>query len=161
MRICPTEGLPRGDEAMEIVALKEQDLPDLAQLYRQFRGEGSCLEDMRKPFRRLRKNANYTFLGVRAGGRLVASVMGILCEELYGQCRPFMVVEDVIVDQAHRRRGIGSLLIRAIEREALRNGCSCIMLVTHLYRCDRPLHDEPGERCYPGSPDPAVMSDQG
>jgi hypothetical protein len=92
---------------MEIVALKEQDLPDLAQLYRQFRGEGSCLEDMRKPFRRLRKNANYTFLGVRAGGRLVASVMGILCEELYGQCRPFMVVEDVIVDQAHRRRCIG------------------------------------------------------
>jgi hypothetical protein len=33
--------------------------------------------------------------------------MGILCEELYGQCRPFMAVEDVIVDQAHRRRGIG------------------------------------------------------
>jgi transcriptional regulator GlxA family with amidase domain len=23
--------------------------------------------------------------------------MGILCEELYGQCRPFMAVEDVIV----------------------------------------------------------------
>jgi ribosomal protein S18 acetylase RimI-like enzyme len=136
MRICPTEGIPRGDEAMEIVALKGQDLPDLARLYRQFRGEQSCLEDMRKTFRRLQKNANYTLLGVRVGGSLVASVMGILCEELYGRCRPFMVVEDVIVDRAHRRRGIGSLLMRAIEEEALRNNCGYIMLVTDAVRVE-------------------------
>jgi hypothetical protein len=84
---------------MEIVALKEQDLPDLTQLYRQFRGEESCLEDMRKTFRRLRKNANYTLLGVKAGGRLVASIMGILCEELHGQCRPFMVVTDEVQEK--------------------------------------------------------------
>lgn len=55
---------------MEPVALTEQDLPDLAQLYRQFREE----------------------------------------------------------DQAHRRRGIGSKLMRAIEQEALRHECSCVML---------------------------------
>ena len=115
---------------MEIVALKEQDLPDLGRLYGQFRGEQSCLEDMRKTFRRLQKNANYILLGVRVGGSLVASVMGILCEELYGRCRPFMVVEDVIVDRAYRRRGIGSLLMQAIEEEALRNNCGYIMLVT-------------------------------
>jgi predicted N-acetyltransferase YhbS len=119
---------------MKIVALSEQDLPELARLYRQFRGEESSVEDMRKTFRRLRKNKNYTFLGVREGGILVGSVMGILCEELYGSCRPFMIVEDMVVDQASRRRGIGSMLMRSIEQEARRNSCSYIMLVTDASR---------------------------
>ena len=60
--------------------------------------------------------------------------MGIVCQELYGRCLPFMVVEDVIVDQAHRRRGIGSQLMRRIEGEADKNNCSYIMLVTDAHR---------------------------
>lgn len=119
---------------MKIVALTERDLPDLAQLYRQFRGEESSLEDMRTTFPQLQKNTDYTLIGVKEGGRLVGSVMGVLCRELYGRCRPFMVVEDVIVDQAHRRGGIGTLLMRAIEQEAFRNQCSYIMLVTDATR---------------------------
>lgn len=63
---------------MEPVALTEQDLPDLAQLYRQFREE----------------------------------------------------------DQAHRRRGIGSKLMRAIEQEALRHECSYVMLITDAGRME-------------------------
>ena len=121
---------------MKIVALTEQDLPGLAQLYRQFRGEESSLEEMRKSFRRLQKKTSYILLGVREGERLVGSVMGILCQELYGRCQPFMVVEDMIVDKAHRRRGVGSELMRAIEQEALRHSCSYIMLVTDAARSD-------------------------
>jgi ribosomal protein S18 acetylase RimI-like enzyme len=119
---------------MQIVTLSEQDLPALAELYRQFREEESYLEAMRKTFQRLEKDRNYIFLGVRLRDRLVGSVMGVLCEELYGECRPFMVVEDVIVDRAHRRQGIGSLLMRGIEERAVRNRCSHIMLVTDSSR---------------------------
>ena len=119
---------------METVTLTEQDLPELARLYRQFRGEESSVEDMRKTYRKLRKNRNYTLLGVREGGTLVGSVVGILCEELYGSCRPFMVVEDMVVDQVYRRRGIGSMLMRSIEQEARLNSCSYIMLVTDASR---------------------------
>jgi ribosomal protein S18 acetylase RimI-like enzyme len=119
---------------VEVVALTEQDLPALSQLYRQFRGEESSPVDMRKTLRRLKKNRDYTLLGVKEEGRLVGSAMGILCRELYGRCRPFMVVEDVIVDRAYRRRGIGTELMRAIEQEATRNHCSYIMLVTDADR---------------------------
>jgi GNAT superfamily N-acetyltransferase len=119
---------------MEVIALTEQDLPDLAQLYRQFRGEQSSLVDMRKTLRRLQRNRNYTLLGVREGGHLVGSAMGILCRELYGRCRSFMVAEDVIVDRMHRRRGVGTALMQAIEQEAVRNHCSYIMLVTDADR---------------------------
>jgi GNAT superfamily N-acetyltransferase len=121
---------------MQVTALSEEDLPDLARLYRQFRGEQSSLEDMRIAFRKLENDTNYSLLGVREEGRLIGSVTGILCRELYGPCRPFMVVEDVIVDQDHRRRGVGSELMRAIEREALRHDCSYIMLVTDANRSD-------------------------
>ena len=121
---------------MRVTALTEADLPDLARLYRQFRGEESCLEDMKIAFRRLENDPDYTLLGVREAGRLVGSVMGILCQELYGRCRPFMVVEDLIVDQAHRRRGVGSELMRGIEQEALRHQCSYIMLVTDANRIE-------------------------
>ena len=53
---------------------------------------------MRATFRRLKDRPDYVFLGAKTDGRLVGSVLGIVCEELYGQCVPFMVVEDVIVD---------------------------------------------------------------
>ena len=121
---------------MRVAALTEADLPDLARLYRQFRGEESCLEHMRIAFRRLENDPDYTLLGVREAGRLVGSVMGILCRELYGSCRPFMVVEDVIVDQTHRRRGVGSKLMQAMEQAAIRHDCSYIMLVTDAIRTD-------------------------
>ena len=121
---------------MEATALTEQDLPDLARLYGQFRGEQSSLEDMRSTFRRLEEDPDYMFLGVREGGCLVGSVMGVICRELYGSCRPFMVVEDVIVDRDHRRRGIGLKLMQAVEQEALRHDCSYIMLVTDASRTD-------------------------
>jgi GNAT superfamily N-acetyltransferase len=116
--------------------LRERDLPDLAQLYRQFRGEDSSLVEMRRTFRRLRRDKSYFLLAARENGRLVGSVLGILCRELYGGCLPFMVVEDMIVDQAHRRRGIGRQLMRRIEREALVNQCSYIMLVTDANRVE-------------------------
>jgi ribosomal protein S18 acetylase RimI-like enzyme len=121
---------------IRVAALSERDLLDLARLYSQFRGEQSYLEDMRRTFAKLEKDPDYKFLCVREDGRLVGSVMGVLCRELYGSCRPFMVVEDVIVDRAHRRRGIGSRLMQALEQEAVRHGCSYIMLVTDAKRTD-------------------------
>jgi GNAT superfamily N-acetyltransferase len=50
----------------------------------------------------------------------------------------FMVVEDVIVDREQRRRGIGSVLMRAIEEQAVSRNCSYIMFVTDSTRVDAP-----------------------
>jgi GNAT superfamily N-acetyltransferase len=75
-----------------------------------------------------------TFLVARQNDRLAGSVMGIVCEELYGECKPFMVVEDVIVDQNHRRQGVGSLLMRELERLAITRDCAYIIFVTEQDR---------------------------
>jgi GNAT superfamily N-acetyltransferase len=121
---------------MKIGRLTEADLLALAGLYRQFWGEESCPEKMRTTFRRLTADPRYLLLGARDGGRLVGSAMGIVCEELYGDCQPFLVVEDVIVDETHRRLGIGAALMGELERLALKSGCSYVILVTESDRED-------------------------
>ena len=67
---------------------------------------------------------------------LVGSVMGIICEELYGDCNPFMVVEDVIVDKHQRRLGIASSLMRELEICALKHNCNYIIFVTESERTE-------------------------
>lgn len=119
---------------MEIGRLTEQDLAALAGLYQQFRGEESSMEKMRATFRRLKGNPSYMFLGAKQEGRLVGSVMGIICEDLYGDCKPFMVVENVVVERDQWRRGIGSALMCGIERCAVDHGCNYILFVTDSAR---------------------------
>jgi ribosomal protein S18 acetylase RimI-like enzyme len=119
---------------MQITELTEQDLESLAGLYRQFWNEESDVRKMRDTFRHLAGNPDYIFLGAKRDGQLVGSVMGIVCEELYGQCQPFMVVEDVVVDEGHQRQGIGSQLMRELEQRAKERGCGYIIFVTEQDR---------------------------
>lgn len=121
---------------MEIRKLTENDLEGLAALYKQFWGESSSLEKMQATFKRLDKNPNYILLGADQQNHLVGSVMGIICEELYGDCRPFMVVEDVIVDKHQRRLGIGSSLMRQLEGYAVKHNCNYIIFVTESERSE-------------------------
>lgn len=118
----------------QITELKETDLEDLAGLYRQFWNEGSDISRMRAEFQRLSSNPDYIFLAARKGGKLVGSAMGIVCRELYGQCRPFMVIEDVVIDTDHRRQGVGSMLMRELERLAGLRECGTILFVTEQDR---------------------------
>lgn len=121
---------------MNIEKLTEDDLPALAVLYKCFWGEVSSVEKMRAAFATLKDNPDYIFLVARIDGRVVGAVMGIICYELYGECRPFMVVEDVVVDEQFRRRGIGAALMHSIESVASDRGCSHIILVTDTDRHD-------------------------
>ena len=121
---------------MEIRKLIEDDLVSLAVLYKQFWGEESSLDKMRATFQRLKRNPNYILLVADQQNNLVGSVMGIICEELYGDCKPFMVVEDVIVDRDQRRLGIASSLMRELEKCAVKQNCSYIIFVTESERTE-------------------------
>jgi GNAT superfamily N-acetyltransferase len=121
---------------MEIERLTETDLPILAELYKQFWGEESSLEKMRAAFHRLSNDPNYIFIVAKIDECVVGSVMGIVCEELYGECKPFMVVEDVIVDKRYRREKIGTSLMQELEKLAIERNCSYIIFVTENERVD-------------------------
>ena len=116
--------------------LLKEDLPTLASLYKQFWNEDSNVDAMRDHFTSMSLDGNYILLGAIEGDILVGSVMGILCRDLYGNCQPFMVLENFIVDKSFRGKGIGKALMAEIEKIASGHHCNYTMLITDTRRTD-------------------------
>ena len=112
------------------------DIPQLAQLYKQFWDEKSCIETMYKKFQHFNESGSHTLLSAVENNQLIGSVMGIICGDLYGDCKPFMVLENMIVDQKLRNKGVGKALISELEKIAINKNCSQIILVTETNRID-------------------------
>lgn len=112
------------------------DIPQLEKLYRQFWGEESSIETMNKQFDKLLKTESHIFLSAVENGELIGSVMGVICEELYGDCRPFLVLENMIVDKNHRNKGVGKALVSELEKIAANRNCSQVIFVTERSRVD-------------------------
>lgn len=122
-----------------------EDIPQLAQLYKQFWDEESCVETMKKTFIRLNDSGSYILLSAVEDELIIGSVMGVICWELYGKCKPFMVLENMIVDKKYRSHGVGKALIAELEEKASENNCTQIILVTETNRIDaRKLYESAG-----------------
>ena len=121
---------------MIIRELQIEDMESLSNLYYQFWNEVSDIQKMKNKFARLHNNKAYIFLGAIESDRLVGSVMGIVCEELYGDCNPFLLLENMVVDNTCRKKGIGKALFLELEKYAKLKGCSQTILVTETNRKD-------------------------
>ncbi|CVK21373.1 hypothetical protein SPSPH_023630 [Sporomusa sphaeroides DSM 2875] len=87
-------------------------------------------------FKKVCENGTHILLSAVENERLIGSVMGVICEELYGNCKPFMILENMIVDNKCRNKGIGKALIAEIEKIAIDKNCTQIILVTEIDRID-------------------------
>lgn len=121
---------------MIIRQMNTSDIPQLASLYKQFWNEESCVEKMNTQFKKICQSDTHVILSAVENDRLVGSVMGIICEELYGLCAPFMVLENMVVDKESRRKGVGKALISELERVATERNCTQIILITETNRID-------------------------
>ena len=117
--------------------LLREDLAELALLYECFWDEKSDPGKMNDMFSRLDADPAYIHLCyIGENGRMVGTVMGIVCHELYGECRPFMVLENMVVKPDMRKKGIGRELFLELEKRAGLARCSQIILVTEKSRRD-------------------------
>lgn len=116
--------------------LEKRDIPALAALYKQFWNEESNISKMEQQFNRLQDNADHIVLVCEEGGRIVGSVMGVVCLEFYGECQPFIVIENMIVDRSCRRTGVGRRLLSHLEELAKAKNCTQMILVTEKDRLD-------------------------
>jgi len=119
---------------IEIKILLENDLKPLAKLYKQFWNEDSNSEKMKIKYKELENNPNYIFLCAIIDKIVVGSVMGIVCEELYGECRPYMLMEDLVVDKEYGRMGIGKSLMNELEKIAKKRDCYQMLFITDTDR---------------------------
>lgn len=123
---------------MDIGPLTEDDLPQLLALQAELLDETGDLDRMRALLAVIRLDHNYALLGVKKDGRLVGALAGIVCHDLIGSCIPFMVIENVIVTEPLRHRGVGRMLMTAAEKIAQTRGCRYIMLVSARTREQAP-----------------------
>ncbi|MCL2141530.1 MAG: GNAT family N-acetyltransferase [Methanimicrococcus sp.] len=128
------KNLEIGGVDVEIRTLEIGDMASLAKLNRHFWNEESDVEEMERKFCDLQNNPSYIFLCAVEGAELVGSIMGIVCDELYGTCKPFLVVENMVVDPKYRRKGIAKLLFEELEKQSVIKGCRYAILVTDTER---------------------------
>jgi ribosomal protein S18 acetylase RimI-like enzyme len=115
--------------------LSFEDLNGLKQLYEDaFEGSSTDFDNMTKTYNQIKENANYIILCAKTDDKIVGSVMGIICNELYGKCLPFMVIENVAVLNGYRRSGIAKQLMIKLEDLAKVNNCTTILFVSSEHR---------------------------
>ena len=89
-----------------ISPVTEKDLSELADLYQQLIPNDISLSRMKTVLTRQQNNPDHIILVAWVDGKLVGSLLAINCEMIFGRCKSFMVVEDVIVNEAHQRKDI-------------------------------------------------------
>ncbi len=120
---------------IKIAKIKEDDLKELASLYQELQDNEASIDKMRKTLLKVKDDSNHVLLGARVDGILAGTLLGVSCQMLFGKCKSFMIVEDVVVSSKFRRLGIGKALMNKIEEIAEQLNCSYIMLITDT---DRP-----------------------
>ncbi|AGF56050.1 GNAT superfamily N-acetyltransferase [Clostridium saccharoperbutylacetonicum] len=112
---------------MIIRKMQFEDIPRLAILYKQFWNENSNIKKMQKQFEKFQHYDTHILLCATEESKLIGSVMGIVCEELYGDCRPFLVIENMIIDKNYRKKGVGKALFLDLESIAKERNCTQII----------------------------------
>lgn len=113
-----------------IAVIQEEDLPRLAELYAELSGEAPDLEAMTRTYQALQDDIRYLLRGVWSDGVLVGAAMGVVCAQLARDARPFMVLENFVVAERYRRKGLGVRLLREMERLAGMCNCRCVVFVS-------------------------------
>lgn len=113
----------------------EEDLPGLVALYAQLKSEGSglTLDRAREIFARIRKHPNYRVFVAEDGGILGTFAL-LIFDALGYRGTPVGVVEDVVVDQQARGRGIGRKMMEFAMEQCRQAGCYKMMLSSNLHR---------------------------
>lgn len=121
---------------MEIGRVDESDLEAISQLHVHFWDAPSDVAAMSDALRLLRDDPDHVLLAARVDGICIGTATGVVCHGLYGGFDTYLVVEDVVVDEAHRRTGVASALIRELERFAQERGCRQMIALSERVRLD-------------------------
>ncbi|EPY09287.1 hypothetical protein AZ66_11585 [Paenibacillus sp. E194] len=113
-----------------IRSIKENELLALSELYQELMGQQTNQSKLEQVYRTIQHNEQYIILGAFDEEQLVGSLMGIICHDLVGDCKPFMVIENVIVSPLVRRQGVGNKLMQEIENMARQRDCYYIIFVS-------------------------------
>jgi GNAT superfamily N-acetyltransferase len=116
----------------EIRLATVEDLPSLADLYRQLNPEDEALppNQFAAVSEDILSSKHFELVVAESGGRLVGTCYLNVIPNLTRGGRPYAVIENVVVTSHLRNRGIGKSLLRYALTRAWERGCYKAMLQT-------------------------------
>jgi GNAT superfamily N-acetyltransferase len=117
---------------LEVRELRYGDLEALLQLYRDLHPEDEPIweERSRALWGEILADAKQIYLGGFAGDELVAACNAAIVLNLTRGCRPFAVIENVVVSAQRRRRGFGATVLGELIERCWVRGCYKVMLMS-------------------------------
>ena len=119
---------------MIIERLKVEDIPKLIDLYFELVSMKTDSVDAVKKYEEMLKDDKYYVIVAKESDEIIGSVLAIVCDSLALFAKPFLVIEDVVVKEGIRGRGIGSALMEEADRFAIEKDCTYAILVSSGHR---------------------------
>lgn len=105
------------------------DINRICDLYSILTGEKSDKLNMKEMFLTFNNNEDYYLMVAKINGYVVATGTGIVFRSLANNCKPYFIIDNVVVDPNYQHRGIGTCLLNKLHEIALNNNCCMAYLV--------------------------------
>jgi GNAT superfamily N-acetyltransferase len=118
--------------AVEVRPARPADLPEVLRLVAQLHPEDPP-PDLNRAARALTEilsRDDHALLVADAGGAVAGTLHLVVAPNLTHDGAPWAIVENVAVDEPHRRTGVGRALMEEAERRAREAGCYKVQLLS-------------------------------
>lgn len=119
---------------MIIERLKIEDLQGLLDLYTELTPYNNSIEKSVDIYNEILKDEKYLLLVAKEEGEIVGSALGVCCLLLALDGGRFLAIEDVIVKEELRGRGVGKKLMENLDEFAIKNNCVYSIVVSSAHR---------------------------
>lgn len=120
-------------ETFSVRKIKQDELMDLLELYKQFENGDVELEDnesLRTLWDDIYHNPNLHYIVVETEDKLVATCNITIIKNLTRNARPYGLIENVVTHSDYRNKGYGKQAIQMAVEIAKSNNCYKVMLLT-------------------------------
>ena len=121
---------------MTVKKLSIDEIPAWLELYGELECDdvGNNVQTSRKVYETIVYNDDYLILVVKDNDALIGTAMGVCCKTPVMAGTNFLVVENVVVAESAKRKGVGRLLFEALDRFAAEKDCSYAILCSSTFR---------------------------
>lgn len=119
---------------MVIEKLKLEDIEGLLELYKELTPFENSLERSIEIYKEILQDEQYLIVVAKENNKVIGSAFGVCCKCLSVGGSPFLVIEDVIINEDFRGQGVGKKVMKVLDEFAEEKNCGYAILVSSDYR---------------------------
>lgn len=120
--------------SLEIRECESADLYALQHLYGQLMDDGTSYDELCRGFETMKKCAGCNVYVAANNGNVVGTFVLYLLPNMTHHSRMAAMLENIVVDSKHRRKGIGRAMVEYARQIAEQNGCYKLSLTSNAAR---------------------------